>query len=123
QRALNRNGAGLAVDGVFGVNTEQELIRYQRQQGLRADGVAGAQTLNSLGLGSGGVSANRYLAAVPGTSNLRLARQIFGSRVYVQETGRGDLVVIGAYSNRADAQQVVDQAQLNGLGNARVIYR
>ncbi len=122
QRALNRNGANLAVDGVYGANTEQAVIRYQQQRGLRADGVAGAQTLQALGLGSG-VSDNRYLAAVPGTSNLRLARQLFGSRVYVQETGRGDLVVIGAYSNRADAQVVVDQALQNGLPNARVIYQ
>jgi len=123
QRALNRSGANLEVDGVFGANTEQALIRYQRQGGLRADGVAGSQTLSALGLGSSGPSSRRYLAAVPGTSNLRLARQLFGSRVYVQDTGRGDLVVIGAYSNRGDAQLVVDQALRNGLDNARVVFQ
>ncbi|MEL6137527.1 MAG: peptidoglycan-binding protein [Cyanobacteria bacterium J06628_6] len=122
QRALNRNGARISEDGVYGAVTEQAVINYQRQRGLRADGIAGAETLNALGL-SQTIGANRYLAAVPGTGNLRLARQAFGSGVYIEDTRQGDLVVLGAYSNRADAQRVVDEALNRGLSNARVIYR
>jgi len=38
----------LAVDGNFGFSTETELRRFQRDYGLKADGVAGAQTWSNL---------------------------------------------------------------------------
>jgi len=36
--------AGLAVDGVFGVNTEAAVINYQKDRGLRVDGYIGTET-------------------------------------------------------------------------------
>ena len=49
QLALNRAGLGpLAADGVFGVQTEAALIRFQRQRGLTPDGVAGRETHRAL---------------------------------------------------------------------------
>lgn len=42
------------VDGIYGKNTENAVIKYQQSQGLRIDGIAGSETLNSLGITSTG---------------------------------------------------------------------
>ncbi|WP_411954382.1 peptidoglycan-binding protein [Alkalibacillus sp. S2W] len=38
------------VDGIYGPNTEDAVRRYQIMNGLRVDGIAGSETLTSLGL-------------------------------------------------------------------------
>jgi hypothetical protein len=40
----------IAVDGVFGAQTEQAVKRFQRRKGLTADGIVGPQTRDALGL-------------------------------------------------------------------------
>jgi peptidoglycan hydrolase-like protein with peptidoglycan-binding domain len=47
QRAL-----GIPADGIFGKGTKRAVKRYQRRHGLFVDGIAGAQTLSSLGVSS-----------------------------------------------------------------------
>jgi len=47
QRALD-----IPADGIFGKGTKRAVKRYQRRQGLTVDGIAGPQTLASLGVGS-----------------------------------------------------------------------
>ena len=44
QRALRRAGYRIPIDGRFGPATENALMRFQRKQGLRADGVVGPRT-------------------------------------------------------------------------------
>ena len=41
---------GVAVDGVFGAQTERAVKRFQRSHGLVADGIVGPQTRAALGL-------------------------------------------------------------------------
>ncbi len=49
QLALNRaQNARLDTDGVFGERTRNELIRFQAENGLSADGIAGPQTQAAL---------------------------------------------------------------------------
>ena len=43
------------VDGIYGSKTEAAVIRFQKQQGLSADGIAGPQTLKKLGISVGTV--------------------------------------------------------------------
>lgn len=50
QTALNRRGAGLIVDGVFGEVTWAAVLTWQRERGLVTDGVVGIETRSSLGL-------------------------------------------------------------------------
>ena len=59
QSALNSNGAGLAVDGVFGKRTHAAVKDYQSSKGLQVDGVVGPKTRAALngGVSTGGASA------------------------------------------------------------------
>ncbi len=45
------------VDGIYGEDTKNAVIRFQKQQGITADGIAGAQTLSLLGITIGSVPA------------------------------------------------------------------
>lgn len=51
QTALNRNGANLPVTGTFDRQTTDAVKEYQRAHNLGDDGIAGARTLTSLGIG------------------------------------------------------------------------
>lgn len=44
-----QNGANLNIDGDFGEKTEQAVRLYQKAKGLEVDGIAGNQTIKSLG--------------------------------------------------------------------------
>jgi N-acetylmuramoyl-L-alanine amidase len=46
------------VDGIFGIQTKNAVIAFQKQRGLTADGIAGPRTLSSLGISSGGSSGS-----------------------------------------------------------------
>ncbi len=48
QTMLNKNGANLQIDGVFGKKTKLAVLLYQKEHGLLCDGIVGKQTLNSL---------------------------------------------------------------------------
>lgn len=48
QELLNQRGAGLAVDGKFGPDTQAALKSFQSKEGLTADGVAGKDTYSHL---------------------------------------------------------------------------
>ena len=53
QEALNSNlspNPNLVADGIFGRNTDAAVRAYQRQVGIKIDGIAGSQTKSALGL-------------------------------------------------------------------------
>jgi peptidoglycan hydrolase-like protein with peptidoglycan-binding domain len=52
QRALE-----VTADGIYGPQTKRAVRRYQRRNGLTVDGIAGRETLTSLGLIGGGAKA------------------------------------------------------------------
>ena len=62
QQALLKEGYSLAVDGIYGRQTRRAVIQFQRAKGLKADGIAGNETLSLL-YGSGTPQA----AAAPAT--------------------------------------------------------
>jgi peptidoglycan hydrolase-like protein with peptidoglycan-binding domain len=41
---------GLKPDGIFGINTENAVIKFQKENGLFPDGVVGKKTLNALNI-------------------------------------------------------------------------
>ncbi|HVF10131.1 MAG TPA: peptidoglycan-binding protein [Abditibacteriaceae bacterium] len=48
QSLLNFRGVSVEVDGDFGPQTEAAVKKFQRTHGLKADGIAGPQTLQKL---------------------------------------------------------------------------
>jgi peptidoglycan hydrolase-like protein with peptidoglycan-binding domain len=49
QRMLNRRGADLVLDGIFGPKTETAVKKLQRAVKVKADGVVGRTTWGALG--------------------------------------------------------------------------
>lgn len=56
QELLNKNGANLTVDGIYGSQTQQAVKDYQKSKNLAVDGIVGDDTWGSLTTGSGTVS-------------------------------------------------------------------
>jgi peptidoglycan hydrolase-like protein with peptidoglycan-binding domain len=69
-----QSALGIAVDGVFGAQTEQAVKRFQKRKGIAVDGVVGPDTRDALGLepfarssvkrGSTGVKLPRVLRQI-----------------------------------------------------------
>lgn len=92
QEGLNRQGAGLQVDGVFGPKTQRAVRELQQRNGLREDGIVGAQTRGALAgatrpsgatgasgaTGPSGTTAPGSIPAAPGSDPTQPARKISG---------------------------------------------
>lgn len=48
QQQLKNAGYNIAVDGIFGNQTKQAIMDFQKKNGLKVDGIVGQQTLSSL---------------------------------------------------------------------------
>lgn len=82
-----------AIDGIYGQGTYQAVRKFQANNGLSVDGVAGKQTLAALGLPTGSTSSNNNL-------NL-LARAINGEAR--GEPYEGQVAVGAVILNRVDS--------------------
>ncbi|HEY9643865.1 MAG TPA: peptidoglycan-binding protein [Coleofasciculaceae cyanobacterium] len=78
QNLLNNNGYSVPVTGYYGSQTESQVINYQSNYGLVADGVAGSSTLSALEGGfvpvrpdGGSSSTLRYGDSGSGVTNLQ----------------------------------------------------
>ena len=94
-----------AVDGVFGKETYDAVVRFQKKNGLTADGVAGERTLAAMGISGGtaaGVPASSSSAGYTGDVEL-LARLIHGEargEPYVGMVAVGAVVMNRVRSSR-----------------------
>ena len=52
-QTLSKVGSTGEVDGIYGTQTKNAVIAFQKYNGLAADGIAGEQTLRKLGISSG----------------------------------------------------------------------
>ena len=48
QKALINRGYKISADGIFGTQTKEALIKYQKSRGLSADGIAGSATVKAI---------------------------------------------------------------------------
>lgn len=81
QSALVNRGYTVAVDGVYGPQTEAAVLRFQRNQNLQQDGVVGPATAGRLGVSS---SSGSVTPVTSGTSGN-----------YIVGTGAGVLIRSG----------------------------
>lgn len=112
-----------SVDGIFGTQTKNAVMYFQRKNGLSADGVVGPQTLKALGMpssSSSGSSSNN--------SNLYLLAQLVNGEAR-GEPYKGQVAVAAVVLNRvksssfpnsipgviyqSGAFSVVDDGQIN----------
>lgn len=93
-----------AVDGVFGKETYDAVVRFQRKNGLAADGVIGSATAEAMGLSLGAVQASSSSAAGSYQSDVDLlARLIHGEargEPYVGMVAVGAVVLNRVKSSR-----------------------
>lgn len=74
QTQLRAAGANIAVDGIFGSQTQSAVRDFQRRNGLQVDGIVGPQTLSRLQAAGGAQVADRMEARQPGTQAPRAPR-------------------------------------------------
>lgn len=58
QELKNRGYYTGAVDGIYGTQTKNAVVKFQKDSGLSADGIAGVNTLKALGIS--GADSNSY---------------------------------------------------------------
>ncbi|SDC60722.1 Putative peptidoglycan binding domain-containing protein [Pelagirhabdus alkalitolerans] len=89
------------VDGIYGPKTEDAVRRYQIMNGLTVDGIAGPETLTSLGISGGGSGSERSSGS-------------YGSTLYPGDSGdavrrlQEELVQNYFYPNRDEENNGVD---------------
>lgn len=66
QKALNKHGYNLKVDGILGNNTLNAIRAYQQRKGLTVDGIVGNETWNALENTNGGEAATTPAATDSG---------------------------------------------------------
>ena len=79
-----------ALDGVFGAKTKAAVVRFQKKNGLTADGIVGSKTLKALGISSGTTSGSTTSSS---SDVALLARLIYGEARGESYTGQ---VAVGA---------------------------
>jgi len=87
------------ADGVFGQETYEAVVYFQRKNGLKADGVAGEATLAALGLNLGSGSGAAGAGSSSYNSNLKLLARL----VYSEARGEpylGQVAVAAVVLNR-----------------------
>jgi N-acetyl-anhydromuramyl-L-alanine amidase AmpD len=68
QKALVASGHNIAVDGIFGPETEAAVKAYQKQNGLAVDGIVGPNTWGAIGKTESATAAKAAPATAPAPS-------------------------------------------------------
>ena len=118
-----------AIDGVFGQQTEEAVLRLQRNRGLTADGIAGSQVSQALAgsttIPDTSYNPGRQLTIGDSGSEVEDLQRRLKNLGYFNGTATGyfgsqtsDAVQRFQRDNRLSATGVADSTTLNALGSA-----
>lgn len=127
QTELNQRGYYFGpIDGIYGEQTESAVRQFQRANGLRADSVAGLETLQALDIEPRGNVANRnrpYVVVVPGRDSFGVNKALeTDPQAFLARSGRGDYVNAGSFNSRDYAESRAYLLRAKGF-DARVVYK
>lgn len=138
QQLLARQGFYYGdIDGVFGSQTEQAVISFQRAKNLFPDGIAERETLKQLGYAANIAQGrrdrcptsaysffpkNRYVVVVPGREDRLRQVRAYQPDAVLERSRLGCYVNAGEFPNRQPAENLSKFLQAYKL-NARVVYR
>lgn len=114
------------TDGIYGLNTEDAVTRFQISIGLLPDGIAGPGTLAALGISNPFELENRpYLVVIPGDNNTlsEVQRSISNasllqlpiSNASLQEGRLSNYVLVGSFAKGFDAYSLAYYLRARGL--------
>ena len=98
ERLIELRYLGGMADGVFGVETQNALIAFQKNNNLTADGNAGSTTLRKL---AGSCKAATGTTPAPAAAGAALRQGDFGEAVYILQAR---LFELGYYTGRIDGR-------------------
>ncbi len=101
QRLANWGYYSGAVDGVYGSATEAAVRKFQRNNGLNADGICGVKTLSAMGLSS--VASSSHVSS-SNNGNVYLLARIISAEAR-GESYRGQVAVGAVVLNRVESSQ------------------
>lgn len=118
QVLLNKNGAALTVDGVFGSGTKTATVNFQRAKGITADGIIGAVTWQYLAGSTGGTTTPTNCSAVTGPAPITDTTLVYGYSTFrvhkclapnlrnLLSAAKSAGHYLGGWSYRSNAQQI-----------------
>ncbi|WP_375544883.1 peptidoglycan recognition protein family protein [Oceanobacillus kimchii] len=121
------NASNNGVDGIYGPNTEDAVTRYQIMNGLDVDGIAGPQTLNSLGLTSGsggGGSSSTLRPGHTGAAVRRLQQALVDNNFYpnISAPNNGVDGIYGANTEDAVRRyQIMNGLTVDGIAGPQTL--
>lgn len=101
---------GLKADGIFGVQTEKAVIKFQKENGLYADGVVGKKTLNALN-----INFDTDLTIIK-PFDLDIDEYYLPKGEYLKGNYKNDYIILHHTAGGANPRAVVDYWAKDSLG-------
>ena len=101
---------GLKADGIFGLNTENAVIKFQKENGLFPDGIVGKKTLNALN-----INFDTDLSII-NPFNIDIDEYHLPKGEYLKGNYKNDYIILHHTAGGPNPKSVVDYWEKDSLG-------